>query len=79
MERYVAVTARKIIDEIEKNEQDINAIELAKEAGIVEAQVTFKCIGGTYNTKRYDNTRVDLLLRILKDRNNELLEQLSSL
>lgn len=74
-----ALKAHDIIKEIELNNKDIDRIRKAIVNGIVGVELTIKCIGGTFKSTIYENDRIDLLLKVLCERNDELMEKLEKL
>ena len=80
MEYTKAVEAAKILKEIELNEADINILEEGIQDGIFKAQIAFVSYGPkTYSTTVYQNNRLNLLVRVLKEENEELRKRLSEL
>ena len=71
-----AFKAHDIVEEIEQNNKDIHRFINAINNGIVSAQITIICNDGTFNSTVYENDRIDLLLKILIDRNYELVTKL---
>lgn len=74
-----AFKARDIVEEIEQNNKDIRRFINAINNGIVEAQITIKCKDGTFKSTIYEDDRIDLLLKVLSDRNAELMTKLREL
>lgn len=74
-----AFKARDIVEEIEQNNKDICRFINAINNGIVEAQITIKCKDGTFKSTVYEDDRIDLLLKVLSDRNAELMTKLREL
>ena len=68
-----------IVEEIERNNKDIHRFTNAINNGIVEAQITIKCKDGTFKSTVYEDDRIDLLLKVLSDRNAELMTKLREL
>ena len=68
-----------IIEEIEQNNKDMHTFRNAINNGIVGAQITIKCKDGTFNSTVYKDDRIDLLLKVLCERNDELMEKLEKL
>ena len=74
-----AFKAHDIVEEIEQNNKDIHRFINAINNGIVEAQITIKCKDGTFKSTVYEDDRIDLLLKVLSDRNAELMTKLREL
>lgn len=68
-----------IVEEIEKNNKDMYTFRNAINNGIVSAQITIKCKDGTFMSNVYEDNRIDLLLKVLYDRNTELMTKLREL
>ena len=75
MEYTKAVEAAKIVKEIELNEADINILERAIQNDVIKAQIT---IMGS-DAKFYTSIRLNLLVRVLEEENEELRKRLSEL
>lgn len=65
-----------IVEEIEQNNKDIRRFKEAIQSGIEGAQIQIKCKDGTFMSTVYENDRIDLLLKVLYDRNTELMTKL---
>ena len=74
-----AFKAHGIVEEIEQNNKDMRTFRNAINNGIVDAQITIKCKDGTFMSTVYKDDRIDLLLKVLSDRNNELMTKLREL
>ena len=74
-----AFEVHDIVEELEKNNKDMHAFRNAINNGIIEAQITIKCKDGTFNSTVYKDDRIDLLLKVLSERNDELMEKLAKL
>lgn len=74
-----ALKVHSIIEEMTENQKDIDILTDVTNNGFEGAQITIKCKDGTYKTTVYDNNRVNLMLRVLLKRNEELAAQLKAL
>ena len=74
-----AIKVHSIIEEMTKNQKDIDMLTDVTNNGFDSAQITIKSKNGIYNTTIYDNNKVNLLLRVLLHRNTELAAQLKAL
>ena len=74
-----ALKVHSIIEEMIENQKDIDILTDVTNNGFEGAQITIKCKGGIYKTTVYDHNRVNLLLRVLLKRNEELAAQLKTL
>ena len=74
-----ALKVYSIIEEMTENQKDIDILTDVTNNGFEGAPITIKCKDGTYQTTVYDHNRVNLLLRVLLKRNEELAAQLKAL
>lgn len=74
-----AMKVHSIIEEMTENRKDIDRLTDVTNSGFEGAQITVKCKDGTYQTTVYDGNRINLLLRVLLKRNEELAAQLKAL
>lgn len=74
-----AIKVHSIIEEMRKNQRDIDILTDVTDNGFESAQITIKNKNSIYNTTVYDHNRVNLLLRVLLHRNTELAAQLKAL
>lgn len=74
-----ALRVHSIIEEMTENQKDIDRLTEIINNGFSGAQITIQCKAGIYNTTIYDHNRVNLLLRVLLNRNTELAAQLKAL
>ena len=74
-----AFKAHGIVEEIEQNNKDMRTFRNAINNGIVGAQITIKCKDGTFMSTIYEDDRIDLLLKVLYDRNTKLMTKLREL
>ena len=74
-----ALKVHSIIEEMAKNQKDIDILIDVIDNDFEGAQITIKCKNGVYKTTVYDGNRINLLLRVLLNRNEELVAQLKAL
>ena len=74
-----ACEIRDIIEEIELNNKDIRRINDAVKDGILGAQITIKCKNGEFRSTVFENDRINLLLKVLYNKNTELMAKLEDL
>lgn len=74
-----AKKVHSIIEEMTENQKDIDILTDVTNNGFEGAQITIKCKDGTYKSTVYNHNRVNLLLRVLLNRNIELAAQLKAL
>ena len=74
-----ALKVHSIIEEMTENQKDIDILTDVTNNGFEGVQITIKCKNEIYKTTVYDHNRVNLLLRVLLKRNEELVAQLKAL
>lgn len=74
-----ALNVHDMVEEIEQNNRDIRIFNDAIKNSIVGAQIMIKCKDGTFNSTIYENSRIDLLLKVLHEENARLMAKIKDL